>query len=433
MNYRNLLIYIIQKIRQLSGRNMLKSIIFLKIYGYIRNINLKRKKIIWIDEIKESKTHIKSKESIIIYSPIIFGETEKIIHEKTPNSYLYILNNVYSSITSSSFYNSKYIFIERMENVPKNVGNYCTGHLIKHNNKKSIIQIYNDKTIIKSPTLFLGGNGSSNYFHWVIEILSKLLILEKEVFEKLNIQTITVNKKALEIQSFQDSLKIILDYKNIKSEILYIEEDKEIFFEQIIYITSFNSVLFNSNLLKEHITFFQKTYYSKDILHNFRNIVLNSIQFKNFLLNIYGEDRFPKKIFLIRGKVSSYNKREYNEKEIFNYFKEYDFKEICIDEYSFLEQVYLFNNACFIAGPSGAVWTNIIFAKKDSYSVSWLPKKFFNFSGFSALAKIFSINMYFLEATSIDNNLHGKYNLDKNKVKDFLFNIYLKDGVKNEQ
>mgnify|MGYP000373085267 CR=1 FL=1 len=45
---------------------------------------------------------------------------------------------------------------------------------------------------------------------------------------------------------------------------------------------------------------------------------------------------------------------------------------------------------------------------------------------------IYLENGTFLEAKSLDNNLHGKYNLEKNKIKELLFNLHLKDGVKDE-
>ena len=429
MTFRNI---IIQKVRQISGKNMLKNIMLLKTYGYIRKLKLRYRKIIWLDKINENKILIKEKEKFLNFAPLIFGEYERISQEEIPDIYIYILRNVSSSIGSSSFYNSKYIFIERMQNIPKNIGNYSIGHLFKHNETKSAIEIFTKKIKIKSPALFLGGNGSFNYFHWIIEILPKLLIIDKKLIEELNIKTIILNKKALEIKSFSDSLKIVLAYKNMKYEIIYVDEDEELFFEKVTYITSFNSVLFNANLIAKDTMYFQKTYFSKDILYDFRNMILNSNEFKKFLLDIKHKDKFPKKIFLMRGKVSSYNKRDYNEDEIFNCFKEYNFKKICIDDYSFLEQVYLFNNANFIAGPSGAVWTNIIFSKNDTQAISWLPKRFFNFSGFSNLSKLFYVNLYFLEAKSLDNNLHGKYSLDENKIKELLFNLHLKHGVKDE-
>ena len=50
MIFKNL---IIEKIRQICGKNMLNHKIFLKIYSYIRNKRLVYRKIIWLDEINE--------------------------------------------------------------------------------------------------------------------------------------------------------------------------------------------------------------------------------------------------------------------------------------------------------------------------------------------------------------------------------------------
>ena len=98
MTFRNI---IIQKVRQISGKNMLKNIMLLKTYGYIRKLKLRYRKIIWLDEIKENKILIKEKEKIISFPPLIFGESEKILEEEVPDTFIYKLENVYSTVSSS--------------------------------------------------------------------------------------------------------------------------------------------------------------------------------------------------------------------------------------------------------------------------------------------------------------------------------------------
>ncbi len=93
MIFKNILNFIIKEIRQISGKNMLNHKIFLKIYSYIRNKRLVYRKIIWLDEIKENKILIKEKEKIISFTPLIFGESEKILEEEVPDTFMGTSNN----------------------------------------------------------------------------------------------------------------------------------------------------------------------------------------------------------------------------------------------------------------------------------------------------------------------------------------------------
>ncbi|AZL54730.1 glycosyltransferase family 61 protein [Aliarcobacter skirrowii] len=424
MIFKKNLNWTITKIRQISGRNMLKNIIFLKIYSYIMNLKLSYRKVIWIDEIQENRILLKRKEKVSIKFPTFFGNCEKYSYEEIPDIFIYIFNNVYSSVGSSSFYNKKYVFIERMNKVPVSIGNYATGHLFKHNIKKAVVQIYNEKTNIDSTALYLGGNGSFNYYHWIIEILPKLILLDSKFFKELNIQTIIVDKKVAEIKSFHDSLRIILAYKNINHKIIYIDYNKEIFFRKIIYITSFNCTLYNQIQIN-NVEYYIKAYYSKDILNIFRETILNSKNFINFLNNTKDYDKFPKRFFILRGKVSGFNKREYNEEEIFSCFEKYNFKKIFIEEYTFIEQVYLFNNASFIAAPSGAFLANMIFSKINTNIISWLPSRFLSVSCYSTIAHLYNLNMFFIEATPKDEYFHGPYTLNPDNVKNILLKLEL--------
>jgi capsular polysaccharide biosynthesis protein len=118
-----------------------------------------------------------------------------------------------------------------------------------------------------------------------------------------------------------------------------------------------------------------------------------------------------KKLFLLRGNVGSHNKRDYNEKEIYTYLQSKGYIGVKVEEYSFLEQVFLFNNADYIIGPSGAFWTNLIFCKAGVKAISWLPKKVSEFSVYSTIANYFGVEMKFIFSKSLDGNLHGRYSI----------------------
>ena len=87
---------------------------------------------------------------------------------------------------------------------------------------------------------------------------------------------------------------------------------------------------------------------------------LDSITFlRNTLLPKMGVTNSKKRIFLSRKNASS--RRNYNESEMVKIFEKYDFEIVCPETYAIAEQIYLFNNADFIAGVSGAAFTNILF------------------------------------------------------------------------
>jgi capsular polysaccharide biosynthesis protein len=78
-----------------------------------------------------------------------------------------------------------------------------------------------------------------------------------------------------------------------------------------------------------------------------------------------------------------------NEKEIISFLISKSFKIIKLSEFSFLEQVSIFNNAKYIIGLHGAGFANLVFCKKNTKILEIKPKKAGNI----------------IKNLSIDNNL----------------------------
>lgn len=363
------------------------------------------KKLVWIDELLSLKV-LKEKETCIIYSPDLGNGHQEII-SVSPKISLYILENVFCSSNSSSFYDNKNVFVENFFGIEQSDADYSSGHLIKHNLKRGLIR-ENKISQIDKTVFFLAGNGSFNYFHWLIEILPKLLFLNNNLIKEFKIDAIFVNSRALEIMNFKLALDLLA--KKLGLDIIFASENENLSFSKVIYISTFNQVLYNSKSQKINI---KDNYFYINSLVELRQTVFESNEIKNIQFN----KNYPKKFFLKRGKVSSFNKRDYNEEEIYLYFKEKGFEGLKIEEYSFFEQAYLFQNAEIIIGPSGAFWSNLIFCQAGTKAISWLPEKISSFSTYSTLAKYFGVKKKFLVAKSLNKNMHGEYTVNLENIR----------------
>lgn len=376
-------------------------------YPYISNLvslmhskRFIRKKIKWIDEMQCEVT-LQNEKTSLIYPPD-YGKGSSHIKIVLPKINMYLLNNVYGSANSSSFYDNELLYLERLQGSNDKDTNYSSGHLLIHNSNNGLIR--GSKFInIDKCVLFLGGNGSFNYFHWIIEILPKLLFIDNNIIKTYGIEVIFMNNKVIEISNFKIALDLIS--KNLGLDFIYADQENTIHFKKVVYITTFNHVLYNSKTNQINM---YDNYFDKKLLVKFRELILQSHEFGQ----IESNKNYPKRLFLLRGSVGNHNKRDYNEKEIYSYLQSKGFIGVKVEEYNFIEQAFLFNNAEYIVGPSGAFWANLIFCIDDTKVISWLPQKVKDFSVYSTIANYFGINMKFINAESLDDNLHGRYLID---------------------
>lgn len=103
-------------------------------------------------------------------------------------------------------------------------------------------------------------------------------------------------------------------------------------------------------------------------------------------------DSFPKRIFLARKGTL----RTYNQDEIIEALTPFGFSCIYFEEIDFCQQVMMMANADIIVGPTGAAWTNIIFAKPNTKALCWMAEEWGNLSCFSNLAAISKVDMSYI-------------------------------------
>lgn len=409
MFYSNILQYLISSILRID---------FLRFfYGLIRGRKYVKRKISSFTECKSS-IFIKNGEACDLYSPNLGQGDELHKTVKSQDIVLYAIENAVGSINGSSFYDQDRAYIEKIQAIDGDDALYTTGNLIYHDKVNAVFRV-NENLHIEKNCLFLGGDGSFNYFHWLIEILPKLIYLEKDVIKKLNIELIAVSEKVGQTSAFKAALDILMD--KIDTPVIYLPQDKDLSFRKVYYINSFNRVLFHPRQGVSRIT---DCVFSRTSLDLLRGNIFSSIYYdpKNF-----SGKSFPKKIFLMRGKVSDYNKRDYNQSEVLEFFKGKGFLPVFPEDYSLFEQAYLFNNAEQIVGPSGAFWSNLIFCSPGTIALSWLPVDFKEFSVYSSIAKFYMVEMRFVTYEAY-RGLHSSYKIEVDEIKEIYDDLTLVSG-----
>ena len=371
---------------------------------------LEIKKICWLDSLTDYQLHCFQPETdCLIYYP---NDKDNIYHQtsvKLPSLYLYYFNNIIINTHSSHLlcdFNDNIIF-ERVLSANIRYCNYATGFIRYHDDAHALIKYKKYKKYKKytENIIFLGGNGVYNYYHWLIEIAPKLLFLTQQMLAKYDIKYLVIDESIKNTPSLHAILNLFLSFNNLNIKIIYENKDSIIYVKNLFYINNLNNFVFNS---KEKLSSPKYSCFCPKLVNKTREVCLAELKSANII------KEFPKKIFLAR-KIGSI--RAYNQEQILNYFEGQGFTALYIENFSFLEQVKIFNQADFIIGPSGAAWSNIIFCQPNSKALSWLPEQISGFSAFSTLAHLSKCDLRFVftEANTADQ-VHSNYHVDLTKI-----------------
>lgn len=334
----------------------------------------------WLDEYTEcKKIEMREVAEQYIYGPSQ-GRRKNRLKVKLPAVFNYHLTGVTIINNSSSFIKNNKIIIERIPTIDESLVNYNGGHL-KYRKKSVAVIKYTSPIAIKEG-LFLAGNGSFNYYHWLIEIIPKLQFSETT--------PILVSDDIDKYNSFKELLTILAANRVI----IKLKKDQQYLVERMVYTTTPNNLPFNLiNANKFEIGYFL---ISNSSLNYLRSNILKEIQIK----------KGSSKIFLKRDN----NRRSYNQDEIELILTKLGFVSVNCENFSFIDQVQVFNNADFIVGPTGAAWSNLIFGKPGSKALCWMAEEYGDFSAFSTLAEFTGIDLRYLYFQTGEKNTSQLYN-----------------------
>lgn len=380
-------------------------------FKLINNVVKNRcKKLTWLDCITPVQ-NFKATKTYEAYEPNYHKKTKFNI--VAPEINLYKFHNAKAHSESSHIILDNTIVMERLPNIPVEYCNYSTGFIKGHKGKYAVYAS-KYKEIEVDKAFFLGGNGSWNYYHWTIEIITKL----KYFLSIANIDKdlkIILPVHAKNIESFSVMIEILLDNK---FDVIYLSEYEVIKARELYIITSPSNVVYNT---KHGIDFKSNfLFFDKESISYVRNSVLDSQQYNDFL-NSLNEKKIFRKIYIARRKHAV---RSYNHDEVLETVTKYGFQPVYLEELSFFQQVHLFQNAQYVIGASGAAWTNLVFIKSGVKGLSWLGENIKFFSCYSTLAEYYGCDLqFFTYKVGNRNRIHSDYFLDLRTLEEKILRI----------
>ena len=245
-------------------------------------------------------------------------------------------------------------------------------------------------------SLLTGGGGNDNYWHWLFDVLPRLALCQEIInLEKINYFLLPNNKKKFQKETL---------------DILKINESKQISSENYRHILCDKLFVTSHPVAK-----------SNDVTKEVQNIPLWISQWLKSTFMKGNGKKFAKKIYIDRSDSTSNVKHLRtikNEDEVKNYLSEIGFENVRLGEYSFEDQISIFENAEIIVGLHGAGFANIVFSKPNVKIIE-LKKRSHQGKEIENLAKSNNLSYKYLKFDSLDTheNQFGHINVSINELK----------------
>ena len=194
--------------------------------------------------------------------------------------------------------------------------------------------------------ILLSGTASINYFHFLFEFIPKLSLIENLSLNED--YPLIIIKKILNIKQLFE----ILQYYSNNKDFVAIEEHKQYYVKDLIFPSLLTWMPLN--VKKDEILKIGDIVIDKQVVDYLRKVIND--------LNPQYKKKRKKKIYLHRKNYNSHYRRLVNENDVVNFFIKEGYEIVSPELMTFKEQVKLFSSASHIAGPTGAAFSNIVFA-----------------------------------------------------------------------
>lgn len=236
--------------------------------------------------------------------------------------------------------------------------------------------------------ILIGGAGAFNWYHFVVEILPKLFLVEKLPAAYKNMPLL-LPEECKNIQSFNIALKLFSGNRPIH----FVRHGqcyglKRLIVFDEVSIGPFNLALGEWPCISDYMQY-------DSVMRSF---------FKSFRSKVFEsegacghEQKTGRRLFLTRPGI----RRKYNQEDLLRIAICYGFEKFSPEEFTLHEQAKIFSEADVVIGPSGAAWVGILFNERSLKGLSWLPQVYEEFCCYSTMAHLLGHEIAFIESKNL--------------------------------
>lgn len=335
--------------------------------------------MLWLDRIETNKIHVfRQEESAVIQGPNYIGRDVKFKEINLPEIALYRFHEGVVRSVGRSILFSGGLVVERVKTSNHDGGDYSGGQLISHGKDWAIVVTSQVEVIEKG--ILINGVSETNYYHWIVEVMSQLQFL-RELPGEYSGFPVLISVSSQKIPSIRSYLAGF----DIHHKIIFLEITKSYRVGDLLLITSPNFLIPNNKHYVSHQL--GDCFSRKESIQFLRSIAYDIVK-----RSTQGVDTGKSRVFMARKALL----RGYNQSEVMAILSSYGFISVYMEDLSFEEQIILMQGAEFVVGPTGAAWTNLIFAKSSAKALCWMAKEAGDLTCFSDLARHIGVEMDYL-------------------------------------
>ncbi len=341
---------------------------------------------------------IKSLADLLPETKILEGykyrsKTQNNIEVTVPALNHYVIEDAVINSRSSAIIKANMIYYESINHNER----FNEGFVKYHSPKYALVDLGNIEFIDEG--FFLVGNGSYNWYHWMIEILPKMMY-----FKEGQTRVILVDESVRTISTMNESLRLFT--KHIDVNIIYLDRSKAYKVKKLYFINEVNKLMYNA--LDRTLNILPLYYYRQESLKMLR---------ERFLQNSSNKKRTSGKIYLERKNTHRIAK---NTASLLEFLQQREVSSVDLTPLSIPEQIAVFNNASMVIGTTGAAWTNILFCQRNTTCIVFMPLNFKAYQFYAELAELLDIKMnYLFYENGSEDHAKSDFVIDLEELQNF--------------